>query len=244
MSKPIIMLIKFEDNDPKRQETIKRVLPSVPFTESIVLPALWQLMLQPLLQALKAEIEVYRAYPKRGKFDLKAFNPRNNKTCFMGLGFKSNDNWTDAELRDYRKAVGTYSHKVWGDGVTLLEIWGGDHFEKYPEMVKAVFDYAYGGRNTMPKVTINIMPLIITKDTGTRILDEQQQAEVRIAILAQENEMRRQYGLPPSDWLAEEIEEMRKAGTWDEEHRCPKDQVPPRPRSGTSLNEEEDEEGF
>lgn len=214
------MIIQFVDNDPKRQEEIKKVLPAMPFTESIVFPALWRMMLQPLLQALIAEIEVYRAYPKRGKFDIEAFNPRNNKTCFMGLGFKANDHWTDAELRAYRHAVGTFHHKVWGSEVTLLEIWGGDHFEKYPKMVQDVFSYAYGKRKTLPKVEFYIMPLIITPDTGTMIYNEDQIAEMRYFQLAQENELRRSYGLPAQDYLAEEIEEFRRDGKWDDKKNC------------------------
>lgn len=222
------MLINFKDNNPEREKKVKEVLPAVPFTQSIVFPALWELMLEPLLRALIAEIEVYKAYPKRGKFDLEAFNPRNNKTCFMGLGFKANDNWTDAELRDYRKAVGTFSHEVWGKGVTLLEIWGGDHFEKYPKMVREVFKYAYGGRKTRPEVKFHVMPLVITEHTGTMIYNEEQLAVMRAMQLAQENEIRRGYGLPAQDYLAEEIEQFRKDGLWDDRRNC--------------LNDDEDDE--
>jgi len=217
-------------------------LPTVPITTSLLFPALQQAMEGILLQALKAEIEIYKAFPKEnGKFDLKKFDPRNHKTCFMGLGFSYNGQgtWYDTDLKRYRNAVGTMYHPVWGDNVTLLEIWGGDHFEKYPDMVRGVFAYCHN-KGPLPELFFKANPFFVSENTGTFEADEEDKAEQRRTQLAIENEIRREHGLPLQDYLAEEIEAYRKADNWDEKYRCPKDR--PHERKRPIRNEEENDD--
>ena len=171
------MIVNFVESDPKRLKAIEKALPQEPFIDTMVQPELDKRMRSVLLRALKAEIEVYKNYPKRmeekPKKAKKTFDPRNNKTCFMGKGFKANDHLTDKELLAYRKAIGTINHPEWGD-CTLLEIWGGDHFEKYPSMVRSVFSYCTGMRKTLPTVKIHVNPLFANKHTGKRKLSAEQ----------------------------------------------------------------------
>lgn len=227
---------------PEREKKIQEVLPVAPLTQTILMPALEQLQ-EPLLQMLRAEIEIYKAFPKEnGTFDLEQFNPRNHKTCFLGLGFFSTGQgeWQDADLVRYRRGVGTLHHPVWGNAVTLLEIWGGDHFEKYPDMVKGVYAYCYD-QGPLPKLFFRANPFIVTENTGTFYLDEEDEAEQRLQQTAAENELRRQHGLPFQNYTAEEIESYRKADNWSEEHRCPKDEIP-RGKRRPRWNDDEDDE--
>ena len=233
------------NSSPERDKKIAEALPETPFTN-----ALWSVFHEMektlLLEMLLKEIEVYRKFPKdNGKYDPKHFDPRNHKTCFMGMGFFSNGQggWRDVDLLKYRQSVGTLHHPVWGNKVTLLEIWGGDHFERWPDMVKAV--YAYGwGKGKLPEVKFYVNPLIVSKDTGTFKMDEEDKEQQRSMQLAQENELRRQYGLPPQDYLSEEIEAFKEAGNWDEKHRCPKDTVTEKKKAEQKkkLEQEDDDD--
>lgn len=159
--------------DPERDAVIKTVLPDHPFTDDLI-PLLLKLCKKPLLEALKKEIEVYKAFPKRGRMDKLTFDTTNHKTCFMGQGFnvKSGEIFDDADLRDYRRAVGTFRHGTWGNA-TLLEIWGGDHFKDYKAMVRGVFSYCKGERTTLPPLQFHILPLFSNKESGRWTLDEE-----------------------------------------------------------------------
>lgn len=170
------------NNSPEREKLVASILPKKPITETILLPALKNQLIGPLLRTLKEEIKVYRKFPKvNGTYKPDIFDPRNPQTCFMGHGFYANskgyEGWYDAELVKYRNAVGTLPHTRWGD-TTVLEIWAADHFEKYPEMVKAVYDYGFDKIKRMPKIKFHIMPFMITSETGTpRDNGERKQAE-------------------------------------------------------------------
>jgi hypothetical protein len=87
----------------------------------------------------------------------------------MGQAFQYNghgfEGWTSGDLAAYRKAVGTIKHEEWGD-VTLLEIWGGDHFEKHRKMVTDVFKYSHGELPEMPKVNFYINPFYKNDKSG------------------------------------------------------------------------------
>lgn len=157
---------------PEHLAEIKSVLPDKPITTELI-PVLLKLCKKPLLEALKQEIEIYKAFPKRGRMDKITFDATNHKTCFMGQGFnvKSGELHGDADLRDYRKGVGTYEHGTWGD-CTLLEIWGGDHFKDYKSMVKGVFSYCKGERTTLPSLAFHVFPLFSNSKSGRWTLDE------------------------------------------------------------------------
>lgn len=111
-----------------------------------------------LLKALLQEIEIFKRLPKaNATFNLEEFDPRNPRTCFMGQGFFSNgrglEAMTDADLVEYRNAVGRFQHPVWGH-CTVLEMWGGDHFTEWPDMVKGVLAYCMGERDELPHIEI------------------------------------------------------------------------------------------
>ena len=238
------MIIKMNDN-PERQKKIEEVLPAQPLTETHLFPLFWEMTRTILLKMLLMEIEIYKAFPKEnGKYDLELFEPRNNKTCFLGLGFFRNGQggWQDKDLITYRKRVGTISHHVWGSNVTLLEIWGADHFEKYPDMVKGVYAYCYE-QGPLPEIQFYVNPLYLSKETGIWQPNEEDKAEARLLILAQENELRRQHGLAPVDYTMEEIEEFEKAGEWDATYKCLKSEVPEKQREAErrKWQEEQDE---
>lgn len=170
--------IRWTDDTPegkKREELIQQVLPKEPITGEGIHDKILKLTKKRAIEMLKAEIEVYKAFPKHtDKLDPETFNPRNSRQCFMGQGFKYNghgfEGWTDYELVRYRNAVGKIEHSTWGN-VTLLEIWGGDHFEKYPKMVKNVFLYGWGKINEMPKITFHINPFAKNGKSGTWMPD-------------------------------------------------------------------------
>jgi hypothetical protein len=157
---------------PERAAAIKAALPPRPITDELI-PVLMKLCKKPLLEALKKEIEVYKAFPKKGRMDKLTFDTTNHKTCFMGQGFqvRSGELFDDADLRDYRKAVGTLRHGTWGNA-TLLEIWGGDHFKDHKAMVKAVFSYCKGERTTLPALKFYVFPLFSNESSGRWTLDE------------------------------------------------------------------------
>lgn len=150
-----------EDQE-KRTQQILDVLPEKPIVDSFIEEEIMVCMKPQLIKALKKEIEIYKKYPKTGKYEPKKFDPQNNQTCFMGQAFKWNgagmEGWTDADLAVYRKKVGTIAHKEWGS-CTLLEIWAADHFKDYQSMVTAVFKYCWGDRKTLPKLDFYINPL-------------------------------------------------------------------------------------
>ncbi len=171
------MILNYTEKDPVRLKEIENALPKESIIDTIVQPELDKRMRRVLLTALKEEIEVYKAYPKKMEEEpakaVKTFDTRNNETCFMGKGFRGNNHIKDGELVAYRKAVGTINHPEWGD-CTLMEIWGGDHFEKYPSMVTGVFKYCTGLRKTMPPVRIMVNPLFANKHTGKSKLSKEQ----------------------------------------------------------------------
>lgn len=154
------------------QKFIDELLPKVPLTESILIPTLLKCAKKPMLEMIKQEIEIYKKYPKNGKMDVKTFDTRNHKTCFMGQGFRvTNSEWGDADLAEYRKAIGTIHHGTWGN-CTLLEAWAGDHYYEYTSMVKGVFSYTRGDRDTLPTIKIHILPIFSNKRSGRWQLDD------------------------------------------------------------------------
>lgn len=165
------MNIRFNRNK-EELDLMNKILPPEPLTIKLAEQVL-KASKKYLLEALKAEIEIYKAFPKNGKMDIKSFDTRNHKTCFMGQGFSvKNSQWGDADLRDYRKAVGVISHGSWGD-CTLLEAWGGDHYDSYPEMVKGVFSYCKGTRSTLPPLKFYIFPLFKNEKSGRVKYDDE-----------------------------------------------------------------------
>ena len=167
-------------------DLINRILPKEPLTIKLAEQVL-KASKKYLLEVLKEEIEIYKAFPKRGKMDIKTFDTRNHKTCFMGQGFNvTNSQWGDADLADYRKAVGTISHGSWGN-CTLLEAWGGDHYDQYPEMVKAVFSYCKGTRTTLPTLKFHIFPLFKNEKSGRMKMDDADKLEYEHEWLTQLN---------------------------------------------------------
>lgn len=161
------------NHSPEKMAAIKAALPERPITEDLI-PVLLKLCRKPLVEALRKEIEIYKAYPKRGRMDKLTFDTTNHKTCFMGQGFnvRSGEIFDDADLKDYRKGVGTYRHGTWGNA-TLLEIWGADHFKGYKPMVKGVFSYCIGERATLPRLQFHIFPLFSNESSGRWTLDEE-----------------------------------------------------------------------
>lgn len=168
-------IVRFSSGTPEerkeREELIEKALPKNPIVNQELSKQLIDQLQNTALEMLKKEIEVYKAIPKRTEmYNDEIFNPRNTINCFMGHGFQYNnrgvDGWTDETLFRYRKAVGTIEHPTWGD-CTILEIWGGDHFEKYPEMVKGVYNYCWGKSDTLPELHFYINPFIKNEESGT-----------------------------------------------------------------------------
>jgi hypothetical protein len=153
-----------------REELIKTILPTEPITGAAINDKILSSTRKKAIEMLKKEIEIYRAFPKKGTYDPDNFTPRNSRKCFMGQAFSGNghgfEGWTDHDLKRYREAIGVISHETWGDA-TLLEIWGGDHFEKHPKMVKNVFLYGWGKIDDMPPVKFYINPFNKNKESGT-----------------------------------------------------------------------------
>lgn len=174
------------NSSPEHRKEVDRVLPKKTFVETRLLPALKKRMTTVLLSCLKAEIAVYKAFPKiNNKFNPATFDPRNGRSCFMGQGFYANaqgalESWTDADLKEYRTKVGTIKHAVWGE-CTLLEIWAADHYDKYPAMVKAVHTYCYNKSKKLPRLKIEIMPLIANADSGKYLETKEDKEEEKAA---------------------------------------------------------------
>ena len=187
------MYLKRIDTTPKglaRTALIESILPKETLIKTMLTPKL-NSMTPTLLKMLYAELEVYRQFPKtpledieKAKKEVKTFDPRNHTSCFQGKAFKVKDNtWGDAELQDYRNAVGTFHHAEWGDA-TLLEIWGGDHFKDYPKMVKAAFKYGANINKTKPVLKFHINPLFMNKKSGkTKMTPEQKQYQEDMDLL-------------------------------------------------------------
>lgn len=153
-----------------REELINQVLPKVPITGAAINDKILESTRSQAIEMLKQEIEVYKAFPRKGVYKPDEFNPRNSRQCFMGQGFTANGNgfegWTDYDLVRYRTAVGTIAHEVWGN-VTLLEIWGGDHFKDHKKMVKDVFLYCNREKKKLPKIDFYINPFNKNDNSGT-----------------------------------------------------------------------------
>ena len=175
--------IRFIDTTPAgvaRDEKIKALLPQESLVETMLKPKI-DLMYPLLLKMLYAELEIYRAYPKKpldeagkAKIAVKTFDARNATTCFQGKAFNVKDHtYNDGDLHDYRKAVGTFNHAEWGDA-TLMEIWGGDHMKDHAEMVTQAFRYGANLINTRPVLKFHVNPLFMNGKTGrTKLTDAQ-----------------------------------------------------------------------
>jgi hypothetical protein len=154
----------------QREALINSILPTEPITGPAINDKILSSTKKQAIKMLEEEIEIYRAFPKKGEYDPDNFTPRNSRKCFMGQGFTANghgfEGWTDYDLVRYRKAVGTIEHETWGQ-CTLLEIWGGDHYEKWPKMVKDTFLYGWGKLDKRPKVTFHVNPFNKNSKSGT-----------------------------------------------------------------------------
>lgn len=189
--------MKVRFNDTPEKKLFRENLPKVPLTHSILLPAMNKLLIPTLIEHLKAEIEIFKTYPKdKERYNIENFNPTNHKTCFLGF-IQNNADWSDADLSAYRVAIGTINHKIWGD-CTLLEIWGADHFDTHPEMVKGVFSYCNGTRKTLPELKFVSIPFLITELTGKKTLDEDDKLRYMYEYLTNLNGIRAtNFNLPP-----------------------------------------------
>jgi hypothetical protein len=177
------MQLRHIDTSPEgkaRTAKIKKILPEISLVDSMLMPRV-DIMYPLLVKILYAELEIYREYPKKpldetgkAKVAIKTFDARNHTTCFQGKAFTVKDHThSDAELSDYRNAVGTFNHAEWGDA-TLMEIWGGDHMKDHPEMVKEAFKYGTRITNTRPVLKFYINPLFKHYKSGkTKLTDEQ-----------------------------------------------------------------------
>jgi hypothetical protein len=169
------MNIKFIDTSPAgkaRDALIKNLLPKKSLVQTMLMPKLDNVY-PTLIKMLYAELEIYRAYPKKpldesgkAKTALETFDARNHTTCYQGKAFNVRDTvYGDADLADYRKAVGTFNHAEWGDA-TLMEVWGGDHMKDYPEMTREAFKYGANLINTRPVLKFHVNPLFMNINTG------------------------------------------------------------------------------
>ena len=177
------MNIKFIDTTPEgkaRDAVIKALLPKKSLVETMLMPKLDKVY-PTLTKMLYAELEIYRAYPKKpleesgnAKVELKTFDARNHTTCFQGKAFSVKDTvYGDGDLQDYRNAVGTFNHSEWGNA-TLMEIWGGDHMKDYPEMVKQAFKYGANLVDQRPVLKFHVNPLFMNINSGKTVLTESQ----------------------------------------------------------------------
>lgn len=177
------MYIKYIDESPEglaRTAKIEALLPKKSLVETMLMPKV-NLMYPLLLKMLYAELEIYREYPKKpledsgkAKVAVKTFDPRNHTTCFQGKAFDVKDStYGDADLKEYRNAIGTFNHAEWGDA-TLMEIWGGDHMKDYPEMVTQAFRYGANLIQTRPVLKFHVNPLFMNGKTGcTKLTNDQ-----------------------------------------------------------------------
>ena len=191
------------NDTPEKKKFREETLPKQPLTHTILVPAIRELLQDSLLQTLRAEIEIYKAFPKNNaKPDLKAFNPTNPKTCFMGQGFgQKHSGWSDADLDIYRKRIGTINHPIWGN-CTLLEIWGADHYQSDNDMVVGVFKYCYGMRKTLPILKFNSIPFILTELTGKLTMREEDKEQAMDEYFTNANVIRAsRFDMKPyKDW--------------------------------------------
>ncbi len=106
------MYIKFTDVSPEgraREAKIKALLPKKSLVETILIPKI-DFLYPVLLKMLYAELEIYRAYPKKpldesgkAKIALQTFDARNHTACFQGKAFGVKDTtFGHGDLRDYR----------------------------------------------------------------------------------------------------------------------------------------------
>lgn len=168
-----------------RDELIKSILPKESIVSTILEPAIEKALFHTLAKCIREEIEIYRQYPKLGvkkekeavKEAVKTFDPRNNGTCFVGKAFRSNDHHIDSELRDYRKAIGIIPHPIWGN-CTLMEIWGGDHFEEHNKMVTQAFKYGMNLIDTCPTIKVHVNPLFQNKKSKKFLLTDAQREHI------------------------------------------------------------------
>lgn len=163
-----------------RVKLIEELLPKTTLVDQFLMPKV-SLMFPMLLKMLYAELEIYRAYPKKpleesgkAKVAVKTFDARNHTTCFQGKAFSVTDSeWGDADLQDYRTAVGTFNHAEWGNA-TLMEIWGGDHMKDHMDMVKQAFKYGANLIKTRPVLQFHVNPLFMNRKSGkTKLTDDQ-----------------------------------------------------------------------
>lgn len=173
------MTINFiEPGDDARRKKIEKILPKQTIVKQFLEPEIEKKLFKTLAECIRKEVEIYREFPRKKSLKDKPvedFDPRNNGTCFMGKKFKANgDGITDYDLDVYRKAIGTIHHPVWGD-CTLLEIWGGDHFEENFEMVRGVFDYGMKLSDVCPEIVVKVNPLFKNDNSKEFLLSEAQQ---------------------------------------------------------------------
>lgn len=177
------MQIRYIDHSEKgraREAKIKKLLPDVSLVDTFLMPKI-DIMYPMLLKMLYAELEIYREYPKKpleesgkAKLAVKTFDPRNHEDCFQGKAFNVKDHIAqDAELGDYRKAIGTFNHAEWGNA-TLMEIWGGDHMKDYPDMVTEAFKYGANLIKTRPVLKFHVNPLFMNSKSGITKLSPDQ----------------------------------------------------------------------
>jgi hypothetical protein len=177
------MYVRYSDTSPEglaRTKIIKNILPKESLVQTFLAPKV-DAMYPTLLKMLYAELEIYKAYPKKpleesgkAKAAVKTFEPRNHTTCFQGKAFEVKDKtFGDADLRDYRQAIGTFNHAECGDA-TLMEIWAGDHMKEYPKMVIQAFKYGANLIKTRPVLKFNINPLFMNKTSGKTLLTKEQ----------------------------------------------------------------------
>ena len=174
------MILNYVGDDAEnRKEIIEKILPKETIISSILEPSIESKLFGLLAKCIREELEIYRKFPKKTfstenpKEQVKTFDPRNNGTCFMGKGFRANSEVTDKDLVNYRKAIGTINHPIWGD-CTLLEIWGGDHFEEYNKMVVGAFKYGMNLTDKCPVIKVHVNPLFQNRKSKEMLLTDAQ----------------------------------------------------------------------
>jgi hypothetical protein len=193
------MYMKYIGSGPEwdaRVALIEKILPKETLVEQFLLPKVHQ-MFPMLVRMLYTELEIYRAYPKKpleesgkAKVAVKTFDARNHTKCFQGKAFEVKDNtWGDADLKDYRTAIGTFNHAEWGDA-TLLEIWGADHMKEHRKMVTQAFKYGANLISTRPVLKFHVNPLFMNNKSGkTKLTDEQKIDKFDMDLLLAEAQM-------------------------------------------------------
>lgn len=167
-----------DENSEKRNKLISKILPDKTIIETVLEPQIEKVLFGTIADCIRQELEIYRRFPKRTEEKkaemIKTFNPTNNETCFMGKGFKANNHVTDSDLYLYRNKIGKVNHPIWGD-VTLMEIWGGDHFEEHNEMVVNAFKYGMNIIDECPEIKVFVNPLFQNKKSKNLKLSTAQQ---------------------------------------------------------------------